>query len=69
VLLIVYYDDVDPQSRLYRYIRVRGHTYGALWAICRAKGLDVIADVHTHPGLALQSPMDRSNPMIDQSGH
>jgi proteasome lid subunit RPN8/RPN11 len=66
---LVYYDDLDPQSKQYCYIRVQGHAYGRLWSICRSKKLDVVADVHTHPGQAFQSQIDRANPMVDQAGH
>jgi hypothetical protein len=69
VMDLIYYDDLDPRSKQYCYIRIQGHTYGRLWEVCRSRKLDVIADVHTHPGLAFQSTIDQGNPMIDQAGH
>jgi proteasome lid subunit RPN8/RPN11 len=50
-------------------ISIRGTGYNALWALCRATGLKVVADVHTHPGGARQSDTDRRNPMIATRGH
>ena len=38
-------------------------------AVLRQPGLSVIADVHTHPTGAGQSPSDRDNPMVAQAGH
>ena len=37
--------------------------------MCAEKGLTVVADVHTHPGVPTQSRSDRANPMISQAGH
>ena len=39
--------------------------YAALWQACREKALDVLANVHTHPGRFVeQSPIDRRHPMV-----
>lgn len=44
--------------------------YAALWQRCKAAGLDLIADVHTHPGSnVLQSGIDQRHPMIPVVGH
>ena len=40
-----------------------------LWKYCRETGLLVIGDIHTHPGRPWQSPTDRKNPMIGNTGH
>ena len=37
--------------------------------MCRARGLTVVGDVHTHPGGAFQSEADRTNPMVAREGH
>jgi proteasome lid subunit RPN8/RPN11 len=37
--------------------------------ICRARGLTVVADIHTHPGGAWQSGSDRAHPIIARAGH
>jgi proteasome lid subunit RPN8/RPN11 len=66
---VAYYDDLAPDALFGGAIRLAGSTYGVLWQICRERGLRVVADVHTHPGIATQSPTDRDNPMISESGH
>lgn len=48
---------------------LRGDAFGQLWSICRERDMRVVADVHTHPGLAYQSELDRTNPMIAHAGH
>jgi proteasome lid subunit RPN8/RPN11 len=40
-----------------------------VWKECRARDLQVVADVHTHPGGYWQSTIDRQNPMIPERGH
>jgi len=69
ILDAVYYDDIAPESLYLGAILFPGNGYGKLWAICRERGLEVVADVHTHPGLARQSPIDRAHPMIAEKGH
>ena len=51
-------------------IEIQGHAFSKLWDVCETKKLTVIADVHTHPGAAVQqSSIDKDNPMIAQIGH
>jgi len=65
----VYYDDLDPES-LTGAIAFSGSAYGRLWDECAARGLKVVADVHTHPGEGvMQSSIDRAHPMLAQAGH
>lgn len=66
---VVYYDELDPDAYESGVCILQGNAFAKLWSICRDKGLTVVADVHTHPGLASQSSSDRTNPMIAQSGH
>ena len=66
---VVYYDDLDPHSLDTGIVVFDGRGYGPLWAICRESGLTVVADVHTHGGVACQSASDRCNPMIATPGH
>lgn len=66
---VVYYDDLDPHSLDTGIVVFDGRGYGPLWAICRDSGLTVVADVHTHGGVARQSASDRCNPMIATAGH
>ena len=65
----VFYDDLDKQCLDTGIVVFNGAAYGKLWDLCRATGLMVVADIHTHPGLARQSYIDQRNPMIAQSGH
>ena len=63
------YDDLDPHCLDTGIVRFDGRHYGALWEYVERTKRAVIADVHVHPGEALQSNSDRSNPMIAQAGH
>lgn len=65
----VYYDDLDPRSLDTGVVVFDGAGFPALWQLCREAGLEVVADVHTHPGVPRQSGTDRANPMIAQAGH
>ena len=66
---VLYYDDLDPDS-LQGNILFQSTGYSTLWGICDRDALQVIADVHTHPGnMVSQSPTDRDNPMIARYGH
>ncbi len=65
----VLYDDLDPHALDTGIIRFDGRHFGALWKHCRSVDLDVVADVHTHPAAAYQSPSDQAHPMIACSGH
>jgi proteasome lid subunit RPN8/RPN11 len=62
------YDDVDPRA-LRGIILFDGSKMDVVWELCRRKGLEVVADVHTHPGGFGQSQTDRDNPMIPEVGH
>lgn len=65
----VYYDDLDPHCLDTGIVVFDGTGYPPLWQLCRETGLRVLADVHTHPGPATQSPTDRANPMLARPGH
>jgi hypothetical protein len=65
----VLYDDLDPHSLDTGIVRFDGKYFGKLWAMCRARGLTVVADVHVHPGDSGQSRSDREYPMVSQAGH
>jgi proteasome lid subunit RPN8/RPN11 len=69
VARFVYYDDLDPHCLETGIVVFDGAGYGPLWALCRESGLTVVADVHTHPGVARQSDADRRHPMIAKAGH
>ena len=65
----VLYDDLDPHSLESGIVRFDGRYFGDLWALCKARGLTVVADIHVHPGGAGQSESDRAHPMISRAGH
>ena len=65
----LYYDDLDPHCLDSGYVIIDGRFYGDLWRYCREAKLDVVGDIHTHPGLAIQSLTDKMNPMISTPGH
>ena len=66
---IVYYDDLDPHCLDSGIIVFDGSYFRDLWRICRNADLDVLADIHTHPGRPIQSDTDEQNPMIGTAGH
>lgn len=63
------YDKLDPGSLNYDYVRLSSESFSRLWQICEQRGLQVVADVHTHPLGPAQSPSDRANPMVSVAGH
>lgn len=65
----VLYDDLDPHCLDTGIMRFDGRHFGELWAVCKARGLSVVADVHVHPGGSGQSDSDREHPMISRAGH
>ena len=65
----VLYDDLDPHALDSGIVRFDGRYFSDLWAICKSRGLTVVADVHVHPGGSGQSDSDRAHPMISQAGH
>lgn len=69
ILDFALYDDLDPGCLDTGIVRFDGRHFGELWALCKAKGLTVVADVHVHPGGAGQSASDRAHPMIAVEGH
>lgn len=65
----VYFDDLDPNCLDSGIVVFDGAGFGPLWRLCRETGYEVVADVHTHPGVARQSDADRRHPMIAMAGH
>lgn len=64
------YEELDPGVYQGGAIVFHGSGYGALWQRCREKGLQVQADVHTHPTADVrQSPIDARHPMVPTVGH
>lgn len=65
----VFYDELDPKAYETGVCILHAPAFAALWSICRARGLTVIGDVHTHGAGAGQSEADRTNPMVAREGH
>lgn len=63
------YDELDPNS-LTGGVDFHASGYAALWERCRKRNLEVLFDVHTHPGSNVQqSSIDQSHPMIPETDH
>lgn len=63
------YEQLQADALHDDYVALTAASFAKLWELCRAAGLSVVADVHTHrlgPG---QSRSDRANPMVALSGH
>jgi proteasome lid subunit RPN8/RPN11 len=69
ILDVCFYDDIDPGALAHGYVRLSGPAMNEVWRRCEQNGLEVVADVHTHPGCALQSESDQAHPMISLRGH
>lgn len=65
----VFYDEIDPDALSRGHVHLSGQALGKVWDRCGVRGLEVLADVHTHPGSAGQSDSDRAYPMIAIKGH
>ena len=65
----VLYDDLDSQALSQGFVHLGSQCFTELWKICEARRCTVVADIHTHPFGARQSPSDRANPMIALRGH
>lgn len=63
------YDELDPSSLNFNYIRLSTNAFAHLWDECARQNLQVVGDVHTHPLGPTQSPSDRANPMVAVTGH
>ena len=63
------YDVLAPESLAYAYVRLEPDAFSRLWAWCAQNGMEVVADVHTHPSGPRQSPSDRAHPMVSLRGH
>jgi hypothetical protein len=65
----VFYDDIDPGALSRGHVHLAGEALNQVWDRCAATGLEVLADVHTHPGGSGQSESDQAFPMIAIRGH
>ena len=70
VTKFICYNDLDPAAFDSGIIIFNGDGYIPLWEYCSKNDLQVLADVHTHPGpWTGQSSSDMQHPMIAQKGH
>lgn len=65
----VSYEDLDPASSKHAIIRLDTSAFSRLWQVCGDREVQVVADIHTHPGKPIQSWSDRAFPMLALSGH
>jgi proteasome lid subunit RPN8/RPN11 len=64
------YDDLDPRAHQFGAITFHATGQAALWSFCRDHNVEILADVHTHPGPHVQqSGIDQKNPMVPMAGH
>jgi len=63
------YDDLDPRCLDRGIIEFSSEGYTPLYERCEQLGLEVVGDVHTHPGEAFLSDSDRDHPMMSKLGH
>lgn len=70
VTAFVCFDDLDPDCYQNGVILFHASGYAALWKLCRERKLQLLCDVHTHPGSDVrQSPIDERHPMVPTKGH
>lgn len=66
----VCYDDLDPRALSCGVVVFHARGFSALWDLCAKGGLQVLADVHTHPtGDVRQSNIDQDHPMLPVQSH
>jgi hypothetical protein len=66
----VCYDALDPHAYQRGAIAFHAGGYEALGQLCRETDLEVLCDVHTHPGAGVgQSHIDQRHPMLPIVGH
>lgn len=66
----VCYDDLDPHALDLGMVVFHGEGFSKLWALCATRKLQVLADIHTHPGRDVrQSSIDQEHAMVPVSGH
>jgi hypothetical protein len=67
--IAVFYEELDPHAYANGVCILKTDAFAKLWALCRARKLSVVADLHTHAREAFQSESDRTNPMVARTGH
>lgn len=66
---VAFYNDLDPRCLDNGFIEFHSIGYDRLWERCREHKYHVLADIHTHPGNSSQSEVDRTHPMLPESGY
>lgn len=70
VIEYICYDDLDPHALEHGIVVFHGAGFSKLWALCAKRKLQVLADIHTHPGRDVgQSFIDQENAMVPVAGH
>jgi len=66
---VAYFDDLEPAS-LNGAVHLTTACYADLNRLCSRLGVEVLADIHTHPGDFIhQSTIDEENPLVAVPGH
>lgn len=64
------YETIAPvSSGEHDYVALTALEMAAAWDHCYRVGLEVVADVHTHPLGPAQSLSDRAHPIVSVAGH
>lgn len=64
------YEAVAAQSRRrHAYVAFTAEEMARAWDYCYRNKVQVVADVHTHPGGPMQSLSDRAHPIVSLAGH
>jgi hypothetical protein len=63
------YESLQADALHDDYVSLTAASFAKLWSICRADGISVVADIHTHRLGSSQSHSDRTNPMVALQGH
>lgn len=67
---VIFYDDLDPHSLDTGIIEFSGIGHLKLWDILKERKMEILADIHTHPGASTQqSYSDQTHPMVRIKGH
>jgi proteasome lid subunit RPN8/RPN11 len=69
VIRFLPYERLQSDALRGDYVALNAASFAKLWEVCRAEGMTVVADVHTHPFGPGQSRSDRANPMVALKGH
>ena len=63
------YEQLQPDAFSNDYVSLKADSFAKLWEVCRATGMTVVADVHTHPFGPGQSRSDRTPPTVALTDH